>query len=201
MNAIRTLARTTMRTKHDFQALVSSESEGEWTKRVGDDAEVGTGPGVQRVGAAVSWSRPGNGPPFDGATGTRETPHPGLLGRMDERQRLDELLRSARAGRGGAVVLRGEAGIGKSALLDDLAIRALDCRICRAVGVESEMELAYAGLQQLCVPMMDLLIDLPSPRRDALEKVFGLSTGRRPIDSSSGWRCSTSSPWRPRNSQ
>ena len=107
-------------------------------------------------------------------------PHPGLVGRMDERQRLEELLREARAGHGGAVVLRGEAGIGKSALLDDLARRAPDCCICRAVGVESEMELAYAGLQQLCGPIIDLAIELPSPRRDALEKVFGLSTGCPP---------------------
>ena len=99
---------------------------------------------------------------------------------MEERERLDELLRSARAGHGGAVVLRGDAGIGKSALLDDLAVGAPDCRICRALGVESEMELAYAGLQQICGPMIDLLTDLPSPRRDALEKVFGLSTGRPP---------------------
>jgi DNA-binding CsgD family transcriptional regulator len=119
--------------------------------------------------------------PLSGAdAGIRETPHQGLLGRVDERQRLDESCRKARAGHGGAVVLRGEAGIGKSALLDDLASRAPDFRICRAVGVESEMELAYAGLQQLCGPIVDLLTHLPSPRRDALEKVFGLSTGRPP---------------------
>jgi DNA-binding CsgD family transcriptional regulator len=111
--------------------------------------------------------------------GTR--PQPGLLlGRTEERQRLVDLLGEARAGHGGAVVLRGEAGIGKSALLDGLALRALDCCICRAVGVESEMELAYAGLQQLCGPLIDLAIDLPTPRRDALEKVFGLSTGYPP---------------------
>jgi DNA-binding CsgD family transcriptional regulator len=205
VNAIRTLARTTMRTghevdpllsatadveitlditpraRHGFQALGStSESDGDRPKREGAVAAVGTAPGVQRAAAAVGWSRPGNGPPVDGATGTGETPHPELLGRMEERQRLDELLRSVRGGRGGAVVLRGDAGIGKSALLDDLAIRAPDCRICRALGVESEMELAYAGLQQLCGPMIDLVTDLPAPRRDALEKVFGLSAGRPP---------------------
>jgi DNA-binding CsgD family transcriptional regulator len=119
--------------------------------------------------------------PLSGADdASRETPNSGLLGRVEERQRLDELLRMARAGHGGALVLRGEAGIGKSALLDDLAISSHDCRICRAVGVESEMELAYAGLQQLCGPMMNLLVDLPVPRRDAVEKVFGLSTGSPP---------------------
>jgi DNA-binding CsgD family transcriptional regulator len=110
----------------------------------------------------------------------KETPSPGLLGRIEERRSLEELLGKARAGHGGAVVLRGEAGIGKSALLDDLAIKAPDCCICRAVGVESEMELAYAGLQQLCGPIADLLVVLPSPRRHALEKVFGLSTGSPP---------------------
>jgi AAA ATPase domain len=103
-----------------------------------------------------------------------------LLGRMEERQVLADLLRRARAGHAGVVVLRGEEGIGKSALLDDLAVRAPDCCICRAVGVESEMELAYAGLQQLCEPIIDRRADLPSPRRDALEKVFGLSTGSPP---------------------
>jgi DNA-binding CsgD family transcriptional regulator len=99
---------------------------------------------------------------------------------MEERQTFDELLGKARAGHGGAVVLRGEAGIGKSALLDELAISASDFCICRAVGVESEMELAYAGLQQLCAPILDVLTELPSPRRDALETVFGLSTGCPP---------------------
>jgi DNA-binding CsgD family transcriptional regulator len=127
----------------------------------------------------VSDSRLMDRIPVGGATSSEDM-NLGLLGRMEERQRLDELSRKARAGHGGAVVLRGEAGIGKSALLDDLAIRAPDCRICRAVGVESEMELAYAGLQQLCGPIVDRVTDLPSPRRDALEKVFGLSTGCPP---------------------
>src|ERR1700722_4364957 len=107
-------------------------------------------------------------------------PHPELLGRIEERQRLGDLLRRAREGHAGVVVLRGEAGIGQSALLDDLAAKASDFCMCRAVGVESEMELAYAGLQQLCGPIIDRLPDLPSPRRDALEKVFGLSTGKPP---------------------
>jgi DNA-binding CsgD family transcriptional regulator len=116
----------------------------------------------------------------DVVTGSSETPHLQLLGRMEERQRLADLLGSAREGHGGAVVLRGEAGIGKSALLEDLADKAQDFRICRAVGVESEMELAFAGLQQLCGPVIDRLADLPTRHRDALEKVFGLSTGSPP---------------------
>ena len=115
-----------------------------------------------------------------GVASSSETAGPELLGRKDERQGLADLVRGVRAGHGGVVVLRGEAGIGKSALLEDLAVRAPDCCICRAVGVESEMELAYAGLQQLCGPMIDRLTDLPSPRRDALEKVFGLNTGWPP---------------------
>src|ERR1700722_6444206 len=88
--------------------------------------------------------------------------HQGLLGRMEERQTLADLLHRARAGHGGVVVLRGEAGIGKSVLLDDLAARAPDWCICRAAGVESEMELPYAGLQQLCGPIIDRLTVLPS---------------------------------------
>src|ERR1700751_3211195 len=103
-----------------------------------------------------------------------------LLGRMDERQRLADLLGRARAGSGGAVVLLGEAGIGKSALVDDLVDNAHDFRICRAVGVESEMELPYAGLQQLCGPLLDCLPDLSSVHRQALEKAFGLDTGSPP---------------------
>jgi len=115
-----------------------------------------------------------------GVVGFSETAHLQLLGRMGERQWLTALLRSARDGHGGAVVLRGEAGIGKSALLEDLADQAQTFRICRAVGVESEMELAYAGLQQLCGPVIDRLADLPTLHRSALEKVFGLSTGSPP---------------------
>jgi DNA-binding CsgD family transcriptional regulator len=115
-----------------------------------------------------------------GGAGAKEMAHPELLGRMEERRRLTDLLRRARGGHGGVVVLRGEAGIGKSALLDDLAVKASDGCICRAVGVESEMEIAYAGLQQLCGPIIHRLPDLPFPRRDALEKVFGLSTGSPP---------------------
>jgi DNA-binding CsgD family transcriptional regulator len=115
-----------------------------------------------------------------GVTASSEAAHPELLGRTEERQWLADLLRTARDGHGGAVVLRGEAGIGKSALLEDLADKAQDFCICRAVGVESEMELAYAGLQQLCGPVIDRLADLPTIHRNALEKVFGLSTGSPP---------------------
>ncbi|HEX3814985.1 MAG TPA: AAA family ATPase [Mycobacteriales bacterium] len=109
-----------------------------------------------------------------------ENAAPELLGRTDERQSLADLLLRARDGHGGVVVVRGEAGIGKSALLEDLADKAQDCRICRVVGVESEMELAYAGLQQLCAPVIGSLADLPTFHRNALETVFGLIAGSPP---------------------
>ncbi len=83
---------------------------------------------------------------------------------------------SARAGQSQVLVLRGEAGVGKSALVEYLVGRARQgSRIARAAGVESEMELAFAGLHQLCVPMMGHLDRLPGPQRDALAIAFGLS--------------------------
>src|SRR5262249_59249735 len=76
--------------------------------------------------------------------------------------------------------LRGEAGVGKSALLGYLATHAPGCELARATGVESEMELAYAGLQQLCAPFLDRLERLPGPQRDALGIAFGLRDGNAP---------------------
>ena len=78
------------------------------------------------------------------------------------------------------LVLRGEAGIGKTALLEYLPKRAFGCRIARAAGVESEMELAFAGLQQLCAPMLGRLDRLPGPQGDALATAFGLTAGGTP---------------------
>ena len=78
------------------------------------------------------------------------------------------------------LVVRGEPGVGKSALLDYLAGRAPGCRVARAVGVESEMELAFAGLHQLLAPMLDRLDRLPGPQREALRTAFGLSAGPAP---------------------
>ncbi|RSM91868.1 LuxR family transcriptional regulator [Kibdelosporangium aridum] len=103
-----------------------------------------------------------------------------LRGRRGECAALDRLLAEARSGRSQVLVLRGEAGIGKSALVDYLADSAAGFRIARAAGVESEMELAFAGLHQLCAPMMTHLSRLPGPQRDALTTVFGLSTGSAP---------------------
>ena len=87
---------------------------------------------------------------------------------------------SVRAGPSRALVLRGEAGVGKSALLEYLVQLASGCGIARAVGVESEMELAYAGLQQLCAPFLDRLERLPAPQRGALGAAFGLRDGDAP---------------------
>src|ERR1700712_5614210 len=102
---------------------------------------------------------------------------PPLLGRRAQGQQLDRLLTRVRAGQGQALVLRGDAGVGKSALLDYLVTKASGCRIARVAGVESEMELAFAGLHQLCAPMLDDAEHLPDPQRDALRTAFGLSAG------------------------
>ena len=83
-------------------------------------------------------------------------------------------------GEGRSLVLRGEAGIGKTALLDYLIASASDLTVVRAVGVESDMELAYASLHQLCGPLLDRLESLPAPQRQAMEIVFGLSAGGAP---------------------
>ncbi len=103
-----------------------------------------------------------------------------LRGRRDECAVLDRLLDGPRAGRSGALVLGGEAGVGKTALLDYAIASASDLRVLRATGVESEMELAFAALHQLCAPLLDRLDRLPGPQRDALQTTFGLHAGRVP---------------------
>jgi DNA-binding CsgD family transcriptional regulator len=103
-----------------------------------------------------------------------------LLGRRSERAELDRLLSGVRAGRSGALVLRGEAGVGKTALLRYALDSATDLTVARALGVESEMELPFAALHQVCAPMLDRLEHLPVPQRDALGTVFGLSEGSVP---------------------
>ena len=103
-----------------------------------------------------------------------------LVGRGAERERLAGLLVAARAGQGGVLVVRGDAGMGKSVLLDFTADRAEGFTVLRVSGVESEAELPYAGLQQLCRPLLDRVADLPPPQRDALATAFGLSIGCPP---------------------
>src|SRR5262249_59051391 len=90
------------------------------------------------------------------------------------------LLGDLRSGRGRALVVRGEAGVGKSALLGYVAGAAADMRLVRAVGVESEMELAFASLHLLCGPLLGRLEGLPGPQRDALGIAFGLRGGGAP---------------------
>jgi DNA-binding CsgD family transcriptional regulator len=103
-----------------------------------------------------------------------------LLDRLPERAALSQLLDASRAGRSGVLVLRGEPGIGKSALLEYAVESAAGLRVARVAGVESEMELAFAALQQLCAPMLDKLEGLPDPQRDALGVAFGLNIGAVP---------------------
>jgi DNA-binding CsgD family transcriptional regulator len=103
-----------------------------------------------------------------------------LLDRLPERAALSGLLDAARAGRSGVLVMRGEPGVGKTALLEYAIGSAAGLRVARVAGVESEMELAFAALQQLCAPMLDQLEDLPDPQRDALGVAFGLNTGAAP---------------------
>ena len=103
-----------------------------------------------------------------------------LLDRLPERAALGQLLDAARAGRSGVLVMRGEPGVGKTALLEYAIESAAGLRIARVAGVESEMELAFAALQQLCAPMLDKLAGLPDPQRDALGVAFGLNIGAAP---------------------
>jgi DNA-binding CsgD family transcriptional regulator len=103
-----------------------------------------------------------------------------LMGRSAECAALDRLLEAVRAGKSRALVVHGEAGVGKTALLEYLAGQASGCWVERAVGVQSEMELAFAGLHQLCAPMLDRLGRLPTPQRDALRTAFGMSSGPAP---------------------
>jgi DNA-binding CsgD family transcriptional regulator len=112
--------------------------------------------------------------PIDGGT------EAGLLGRLQERRMLDGFLEAVRDGQSRALVVHGEAGVGKTALLEYLAERASGCRIARAAGVQSEMELSFAGLHQLCAPFLDQLERLPVPQRDAIRTAFGMSSGAAP---------------------
>ncbi|HEY4421847.1 MAG TPA: AAA family ATPase [Pseudonocardia sp.] len=103
-----------------------------------------------------------------------------LFGRQSELSELDRLLDKARDGEGAVLVVRGEAGVGKTALLDNAVARASDMRVAHIAGAESEMELVFAGLHQLCGSMLDRLDDLPAPQREALGVAFGLREGRTP---------------------
>ena len=105
---------------------------------------------------------------------------PGLTDRHAECDVLGRLVAAVRAGESRALVVHGEPGVGKTALLEYLAGQASGCRVAHAGGVQSEMELAFAVLHQLCAPMLDRLERLPAPQRDALRTAFGLSAGPAP---------------------
>jgi AAA ATPase domain len=103
-----------------------------------------------------------------------------LLGRASEREALEQLLEEARGGQGRVLVLCGEPGVGKTALLEDAVQAASGFRVARASGVEAEMELPFAALQMLCAPMLDRLDHLPEPQRAAIGTAFGVSSGTAP---------------------
>ena len=107
-------------------------------------------------------------------------PPPRLLGRTGELQVLDQLIANVRSGQSAVLVMRGEPGIGKTALLRHLIGQASGFHVVRAAGVESEMELAFAGLHQLCVPMFGRLGVLAEPQRRGLSVAFGLDSGHNP---------------------
>src|SRR3954452_23702853 len=105
---------------------------------------------------------------------------PRLRGRAKECALLDDLVSAIRGGESRSLVLRGEAGIGKTALLEYLIASAPDAIVVRAVGVQSDVELAFAGLHQLCGPLLDRLERLPAPQRRAVKTVFGVTAGDAP---------------------
>jgi DNA-binding CsgD family transcriptional regulator len=103
-----------------------------------------------------------------------------LLGRRREREVLDRLLNGVRGERGGVLVVHGEAGVGKTALLEYVVEAAREFRVARTSGIEAEMELPFAAVQQLCSPFLELMDRLPQPQREALGVAFGLITGPAP---------------------
>ena len=120
------------------------------------------------------------GPVLAGPVLAGPAPERGLRGRSSECEALDRLVDNVRAGRSQVLVLRGEAGAGKTALLEYLLERTSGCCLARAAGVESEMELAFAALHQLCAPFLDRLERLPGPQRNALSTAFNLRDGNPP---------------------
>ena len=122
-----------------------------------------------------------------------------MAGRGAECARLDQALADARQRHSRVLVLRGEPGIGKSALLEYAAERAEGFRVLRAVGVQWEMELPFAALHQLCMGLLEGRVRLPAPQGEALETAFGLSAGSQPDRFSSGWPRSACCPTRRRS--
>jgi DNA-binding CsgD family transcriptional regulator len=103
-----------------------------------------------------------------------------LIGRHAETRALAEFIEDVRSGRSRVLVVRGECGMGKTALLEWVVEQASDCQVLRAAGVQAEMELAFAGLHQLLAPTLPRLQNLPPPQRDALQMAFGMEAGTAP---------------------
>jgi DNA-binding CsgD family transcriptional regulator len=129
---------------------------------------VGAATARQNVSRDEVWPKPA------------DRPRPPLRGRRAELEQLHRLLIGIRSGRSGALVVRGEAGIGKTALLEHLVEQASGCVVARATGVQADMELPFAGLQQLFRSMLGSLERLPSPQRDAVAIAFGRRSGPAP---------------------
>ena len=113
------------------------------------------------------------------STWTRHVPAR-LTDRSTECAAIDGFLRSVRSGQSRALVVHGDPGIGKTALLEYLAWTAAACRVLAVAGVQSEMEIAFAGLHQLCSPMLQHVGSIPDPQRDALQITFGMTPGPVP---------------------
>ena len=105
---------------------------------------------------------------------------PAFRGRSSERHALDRLLAEARGSRSGVLVVRGAAGIGKTALMRHAAEQASGFRVAQISGIEAEMELPFAALHQLCMPLLDRLEALPAPQQDALRVALGVASGAAP---------------------
>src|SRR5690348_7029203 len=104
----------------------------------------------------------------------------GFLGRERERERLDAILARARDGDSAVLVVRGEAGIGKTALLRYAARQASGLRVAEVEGIQAEMELSFAGIHRLCAPMLAGLDVLPEPQQNALRVAWGMASGNVP---------------------
>src|SRR5258708_29487530 len=158
------------------------------------------------TGADIPSSSPGSqvnpkgdGDEMSGARSRVGLPGGHLLGREGERDAVDRLLDGGRAGRGGVMVVHGEPGIGKTALLECALEAGREFRVARISGVETEMELAFAALQRLCLPYIQLMEHLPEPQRDALAVAFGLGAGPAQSPFLVGLRSSASSRRLPRS--
>jgi hypothetical protein len=158
---------------------------------------VGRGHAVILVEGECHRPGPRSHPPVDStdrAASARCTVHAGLMstdsliqrraaelrGRRREIDALDGLVQALRAGESRALVVLGDPGVGKTALLEYVVEQASECRVERAAGIQSEMELAFAALHQLCAPMLERVDRLPPPQRNALRTAFGVSSGPTP---------------------